>query len=158
MKAEHILMAKGRRKIRVEHGFDGEIEGFPGELRQVFTNVIKNAVEATPEGGSIRIFSVSTQEAGRNGVLVHVTDNGVGIPEQMKSRLFSPFATTKQESGSGLGLWVSRSILEKHDGTIRVSSADSGYSGTTVSIFLPLAATPRARDDNTAAAAHGDRS
>ena len=64
--------------------------------------------------------------------------------EQMNSKLFSPFATTKQESGSGLGLWVSRSILEKHDGTIRVSSADSGYSGTTVSIFLPLAATPRA--------------
>ncbi len=49
-----------------------------------------------------------------------VADNGVGIPEQMKSRLFSPFATTKQESGSGLGLWVSCSILEKHDGTIRV--------------------------------------
>ena len=77
MKAEHILMAKGRRKIRVEHGFDGEIEGFPGELRQVFTNVIKNAVEATSEGGSIRIFSVSTQEADRNGVLVHVTEQQI---------------------------------------------------------------------------------
>ena len=91
-------------------------------------------------------------EAGRAGVLVHVADDGVGIPEQMKSRLFSPFATTKQDSGSGLGLWVSRSILEKHDGTIRVSSADAGYSGTTVSIFLPLKATSRISADDAAAA------
>jgi PAS domain S-box-containing protein len=149
-------IVKGRRKIRVEHGFDGEIEGFPAELRQVFTNVIKNAVEATSEGGNIRIFSVSTQEAGRDGLLVHVADNGVGIPEHTKSRLFSPFASTKQESGSGLGLWVSRSILDKHEGTIRVSSADSGYSGTTVSIFLPLKTISRFTDDDTAAAAHGD--
>ena len=148
-------MIKGRRNVRIEHGYDGEIEGFPAELRQVFTNVIKNAVEATEEGGSIRIFSVPTQEAGRNGVLVHVADNGPGIPEQMKSKLFSPFATTKQESGSGLGLWVSRSILEKHDGTIRVSSADPGYSGTTVSIFLPRKATSRMSAADTTSAAHG---
>jgi PAS domain S-box-containing protein len=147
---------KGRRNVRIEHGYDGEIEGFPTELRQVFTNVIKNAVEATNEGGSIRIVSVSTSEAGRNGVLVHVADNGPGIPEQIKSKLFSPFATTKQESGSGLGLWVSRSILEKHDGTIRVSGADPGYSGTTVSIFLPLKATSRMNADDTASAAHGN--
>ncbi len=90
-------------------------------------------------------------------MLVHVAGNGVGIPEQMKSRLFSPFATTKQESRSGLGLWlwVSRSILEKHDGTILVSSADAGYSGTTVSIFLPLSAASGISTDD-AAAAHGD--
>ncbi len=146
---------KGRRQVRIEHGYDGDIEGFPAELRQVFTNVIKNAVEATDEGGSIRIVSGSTQEAGRNGLLVHVVDNGSGIPEQIKSKLFSPFATTKQESGSGLGLWVSRSILEKHDGTIRVSSADSGYSGTKVSIFLPLQATSRINAADTRSAAYG---
>jgi PAS domain S-box-containing protein len=136
-------LAKGRRKFRVEHGFDGEIEGFPAELRQVFTNVIKNAVEATAEGGTIRVFSVSTEESGRMGVLVHVADNGVGVPEQMKSRLFNPFATTKeQESGSGLGLWVSRNIVERHGGNIRViSSSVSENPGTTVSIFLPLQAT-----------------
>jgi len=76
----------------------------------------------------------------------------------MKSRLFSPFATTKQDSGSGLGLWVSRSILEKHDGMIRVSSAGSGYSGTTVSIFLPVKVTSRMSAGHAAAAAHGDGS
>ena len=151
-------IAKGRRKIQVEHSFDGEIQGFPAELRQVFTNIIKNAVEATSEGGRIKIFSVSAQEAGRNGVLVHVADNGAGIAEQMQSRLFTPFATTKQESGTGLGLWVSRSIVEKHGGTIHVSSSADSQPGTTVSIFLPLEATPRVKGDDTASYAHGNGS
>lgn len=144
-------IAKGKRKIRVEHGFEGEIECLPAELRQVFTNVLKNAVEATSEGGSIRVFSVSTQEGGRDGVLVHVADNGVGISDEMKSKLFTPFATTKDESGSGLGLWVSRGILRKHEGTIRVSSTESGYLGTTVSIFLPLKASARMSADEATA-------
>jgi len=142
-------IAKGRRRIQLEHGFQGEIKGFPSDLCQVFTNVIKNAVEATAEGGSIRIVSEPTQQAGRNGVLVRVSDSGVGVPEHMQARLFSPFASTKQDSGSGLGLWVSRSILEKHGGTIHIS-ANPESPGTTVSIFLPLepahgmAADPRA--------------
>lgn len=132
-------VAKGKREFRVEHGFNGEIEAFPAGLRQVFTNIIKNAVEATADGGTIRIFSVATEEAGRHGVLVHVSDNGYGIAEPMQARLFSPFASTKPESGTGLGLWVSRSILEKHGGTIRISSTtDAKEPGTTVSIFLPL--------------------
>jgi PAS domain S-box-containing protein len=140
-------IAKGRRKIHVEHGFEGEIRGFPAELRQVFTNVIKNAVDATGEGGSIRIFSVAAQEAGRDGVLVHVADNGGGIPEDMRNRLFNPFASTKQEGGSGLGLWVSRSILEKHGGAIRVvSGTDAANRGTTVTVFLPLEAVPRGKN------------
>ncbi len=136
-------IAKGRRNIRIEHGFPGEIEGFAAELRQVFTNVIKNAVEATGEGGNIKIFSAATREAGRDGVLIHVVDDGVGISAEMQSKLFSPFVSTKQESGSGLGLWVSRSILEKHGGTIRISSTpDAPNRGTTVSIFLPLEIAP----------------
>jgi signal transduction histidine kinase len=130
-------IAKGKRNLQVEHGFEGEIEGLPAELRQVLTNVLKNAVEATSEGGSIRIFSAPSQERGQPGVLVQVADNGVGIPEPIKSKLFTPFATSKEQSGSGLGLWVSRAIVEKHEGSIRVSSTESGYLGTTVSIFLP---------------------
>ena len=139
-------IAKGKRNIRVEHGYDGEVEGVPAELRQVFTNVLKNAVEATSEGGTIRIFSVPTQENGQDGVLVHVADNGIGIPEEMKSKLFTPFATTKEEGGSGLGLWVSRAIVERHEGSIRVSSTESGYLGTTVSIFLPFRSAARMAD------------
>lgn len=132
-------IAKGRRNIDVVPGFAGEIEAFPSELRQVFTNVIKNAVEATADGGEIKIYSEAAQESGRDGVSVRVVDDGVGISEQMQSKLFSPFVTTKEETGTGLGLWVSRMILEKHRGSIRLSSgSEPEHRGTTVSIFLPL--------------------
>jgi PAS domain S-box-containing protein len=134
-------IAKGKRQIWLEHGFDGEIQGFPAELRQVFTNIIKNAVEATSDGGSIRVFTVPAQQDGLSGVLVHVVDNGSGVSAEMQSRLFSPFATTKETNGSGLGLWVSRSIVEKHRGAINIASDPQLQSrGTTVSVFLPLEA------------------
>ncbi len=139
-------VAKGRRNIRLEHGFQGEVEGFAFELRQVFTNVIKNAVEATAAGGNIRVVSQPAQNAGCAGALVQVIDDGIGVPEHMRSKLFSPFASSKEESGTGLGLWVSRSIVEKHGGTIRVTSgAPAQDRGTTVSIFLPLEV--RSRED-----------
>ena len=139
-------IAKGRRKIELIPGFEGEVEAFPSELRQVFTNVIKNAVEATSDSGSIKIYSEAAQQSGQSGVIVRVVDDGAGIPEQLQSRLFNPFVSTKEESGTGLGLWVSRSILEKHGGSIHLSnSSGSGNRGTTASIFLPLKATPRKR-------------
>lgn len=127
-------IAKGKRQIQVDHGFDGTVEGNAVEFRQVFTNVIKNAVEATSEGGHIRITSAPNQEGGRPGVMIQVSDDGPGIPEQIRTSLFTPFATTKQDGGTGLGLWVSRSILEKQGGSIRVSNEGTG---TTVSIFIP---------------------
>jgi PAS domain S-box-containing protein len=132
-------IAKGRRKIELVPGFDGEVEAFPSELRQVFTNVIKNAVEATKDGGNIKIYSEQARQSGQDGVIVRIIDDGVGIPEQLRSRLFSPFVTTKEESGTGLGLWVSRSIVEKHGGNIQLhGSTRKNSSGTTVAIFLPL--------------------
>jgi PAS domain S-box-containing protein len=132
-------ISKGRRKIELVSGFEGKLEAFPSELRQVFTNVIKNAVEATADDGEIKIYSETAQISGRDGVLVSVIDNGVGIPEELKKKLFNPFVTTKEETGTGLGLWVSRSILEKSGGTIRIASnLGPGNRGTKVSIFLPL--------------------
>jgi PAS domain S-box-containing protein len=132
-------IAKDRRKIEVLSGFEGAVEAFPSELRQVFTNVIKNAVEATADGGQISIYSEMAHQSGQSGVLVRVVDNGVGIPEQLQSKLFSPFVSTKEESGTGLGLWVSRSIMEKHGGSIRLSSnGEPNTRGTTVSIFVPF--------------------
>ena len=117
---------------------------------------MKNAVEATSEGGTIRIFFGSPQEDERDGVLAYVADNGMGIPEQIKSKLFTPFVTTKEESGSGVGLWVSRSIVEKYKGSIRISSGESGHSGTTVSIFLPLNANVRINSAESASTAQGE--
>jgi PAS domain S-box-containing protein len=132
-------IARDRRKIELMPGFKGEVEAFPSELRQVFTNVIKNAVEATADGGNIKIYSETAQQSGQNGVVVRVVDDGVGIPEQLQARLFSPFVSTKEDNGTGLGLWVSRSIMEKHGGSIRLSSnSETNTRGTTVAIFLPL--------------------
>ncbi len=137
-------IAKGRRNIELVPGFAGEVEAFPSELRQVFTNVIKNAVEATAESGEIKIYTEAARESGLDGVLVRVVDKGIGISEELQARLFSPFVSTKEEGGTGLGLWVSRSILEKHGGSIRLSSsAEPGKRGTTVSIFLPLKVSSR---------------
>ena len=132
-------IAKDHRKIELLPGFEGNVEAFPSELRQVFTNVIKNAVEATAEGGNIRIYSEASQQSGRDGVVVQVVDDGSGIPEQLQSRLFSPFVSTKEERGTGLGLWVSRNILGKHGGSMKIESPTGANNrGTTVSIFLPL--------------------
>lgn len=114
------------------------METYPSELRQVLTNVIKNAVEATADDGEITIYSEATKESGREGALLRVVDDGPGVPEDLQSRLFTPFVTTKEESGTGLGLWVSRSILERHGGRIWIeSNTTPNQRGTTVSIFLP---------------------
>src|SRR5438094_4511657 len=75
--------AKGRRKIELVPGYSGEVEAFPSDLRQVFTNVIKNAVEATTEGGRIKIYSEAANQFGQEGIVVRVVDDGVGIPEQL---------------------------------------------------------------------------
>src|ERR1051326_55626 len=129
-------IGKGRRRMEIVPGLSGEIETFPSELRQVFTNILKNAVEATAEDGEIKIYSEGAQESGQDGVLIRVVDNGTGIPEQLQVKLFTPFVTTKEESGTGLGLGVSRSILERHGGSIKLSDGVANR-GTTVSIFLP---------------------
>ena len=118
------------------------VRGFPGELRQVFSNLVGNAIDAMPNGGrlllSVREGSRS-DDATRKGVRVTIIDSGSGIPLGVKRNLFAPFFTTKGEKGTGLGLWVSRGIVEKHEGTIHViSSTRDGRSGTAFSVFLPF--------------------
>ena len=121
-----------------------EIRGFAGELRQLFANLIVNAADAMPGGGRLRLRVCRGREYsgdGRSGVRVLVADSGSGISAQDQARLFEPFYTTKQESGTGLGLWLSEGIVRKHHGRIRVrSSARPGQSGTTFSLFLPESA------------------
>ena len=130
-------MVQGRRSIQVAYGFDGTIEAYPSELRQVFTNVLRNAVEATGEGGTIRISTEPTHQTGSGGVLIRIVDDGVGIPDDFRSKLFSAFVTSKGEQGTGLGLWVSRSIVQRHGGIIAIASNQDGSRGATVSVFLP---------------------
>jgi PAS domain S-box-containing protein len=120
------------------------VAGFPAELRQVFTNLITNAAEAAESGGEIRI-SIATQAPGTHasgdkmqpGAIITIADNGPGIPADVQPHLFQPFFTTKGERGTGLGLWVSRGIINKHGGTISFSSDISPANhGTVVSVFL----------------------
>jgi PAS domain S-box-containing protein len=124
------------------------VAAFPAELRQVFTNLITNAAEAAGEGGKVRV-SLTQQIAGvdadgqklQPGAVVTIVDNGPGIPEDIRTHLFQPFFTTKGEQGTGLGLWVSRGIVNKHGGAISLTSNISETEhGTVVSVFL--AATP----------------
>src|SRR6266567_2752634 len=113
--ADHFVQYQGCRTLKYRVYVSAPEEQTQIQVRRLSVRLpLKNNHHRNRVRGK-RSLRFSTQEAGRNDVLVHVADNGVGIPEQMKSRLFSPSATTKQESGSGLGLWVSCSILEKHD-------------------------------------------
>ncbi len=122
------------------------VTGFPAELRQVFINLLTNAAEASPAGSLIDVHTelrsatratVHT-EAAPAGVAIIVSDNGSGIPSDVLPKLFQPFFTTKGEHGTGLGLWVSQGIVEKHGGRITITSDDTPTNhGTTVTVFLP---------------------
>jgi two-component system NtrC family sensor kinase len=129
-------------KRRVRLGFSREpgvnICGFPGQLTQVFGNLIRNATEAAPPGSEVAIRVRSIQRAGHKGARITVHDCGPGISEDIREKLFDPFFTTKELKGSGLGLWVSRTLVVKHHGTIRFrSSQDASRTGTTFEIYLP---------------------
>jgi PAS domain S-box-containing protein len=118
---------------------DVPIQGFPGELRQVFTNLITNAAEAAGRGGQVRVLLEDSQTAdSRPGATVMITDSGPGILESHQNKIFKPFFTTKGELGTGLGLWVSRGIVEKHGGTIELTnSTDPVLRGAAVRVYLP---------------------
>lgn len=109
----------------------------PGEFRQVITNLIGNALDALPRFGRLVIaVKASKDRHDRAGVAVTVADNGSGMDREMRDRLFHPFATTKGDAGTGLGLWVSKGILDKHHSTIAVRSRRN--RGTVFRLFMPL--------------------
>ena len=131
------------RQIRVTRRYRNQLQinGYSGELRQLLANLLVNAVDAMAEKGSLQVRVATSHDwsDGRDGVRITVADNGSGIPRDDLRHIFEPFYTTKPETGTGLGLWVSRGIVEKHGGTIRVRSRTSGIrTGTVFLIFLPL--------------------
>jgi PAS domain S-box-containing protein len=119
----------------------GAVVALPGEMRQVFSNLVGNAIDAMPAGGRLVIRIEETHswsQAAQQGVRVLVCDTGNGIPPDVRVRLMDAFVTSKGEKGTGLGLWVCRGIVEKYHGTIRYhSSSEPGHSGTCFSVFLP---------------------
>ncbi|HEX4582165.1 MAG TPA: ATP-binding protein, partial [Acidobacteriaceae bacterium] len=117
------------QNITVEQSFTHPVHvyGFPGELRQVFTNLIANAGEAAGPRGHVRILvRPASPQDGRAGTIVEIADSGRGIAPHVEKKLFQPFMTTKGERGTGLGLWVSLGIVQKHGGTVRISNSSEG--------------------------------
>lgn len=115
---------------------------FDGEIRQVLSNLIGNAIDAmNPAGGRLLIRSREATDwtTGRKGVALTVADSGPGMSSHTLSRIFEPFFTTKDTSGTGLGLWISREIVDRHRGVLKVRSSQSApRCGTVFALFLPF--------------------
>lgn len=131
--------------IKVERRFTSgtRVLCYPGEIRQVFTNLIGNAFDATRKGGRIilRERKATHPRTGQCGIRITVADTGTGISPKNRSRIFEAFHSTKGNNGTGLGLWISKGIVEKHGGSLRFSSSTRpSRSGTVLSVFMPLAA------------------
>jgi signal transduction histidine kinase len=153
---EEVLSLYARRiaekDIRVErqYGCDEASLVYPGEMRQVLSNLVTNAIEASTIHGRLRLRVRCTRswtDPGVRGIRVSVGDNGSGIPLEVRRRLGEPFFTTKGQRGTGLGLWVTRSIIQRYGGEIQLrSSVLPDRHGTVFSIFLPTNLRPRAVD------------
>jgi PAS domain S-box-containing protein len=116
------------------------IQGFPNELKQVFLNLVGNAIEAMKAGGRlrVRVDCVAEPRTERQGVRVSICDTGSGIDAQHAKRIFEPFFTTKDAKGTGLGLWISKGIIQKYDGAIRFRSIRlASGRATCFSVFIP---------------------
>jgi signal transduction histidine kinase len=109
-----------------------------GEMRQVLNNLVRNAVDAMASGGKLYIrVRPGCDPRGRPGVRVTIADSGEGICPHIFDHLFEPFHTTKDVTGTGLGLWVSKGIIDKHGGTIQVRTRREPPRGTVFSVWLP---------------------
>jgi signal transduction histidine kinase len=111
------------------------------EIRQVFVNLVGNALDAMRRGGvlKIRVRPVTHWKTGKRCVRVTFADNGHGMSLATRAQLYKPFFTTKKDTGTGLGLWISEEIVRRHYGSIRLRSSQAeGSSGTTFSLLFPL--------------------
>lgn len=127
-------------KVRKEYSSVAPVNGFPVELRQVFLNLIGNAIQAMPDGGAlgIHIHTATDWTRNRRGVMISIIDTGSGIQPGDAAQLFQPFFSTKATKGTGLGLWISRGIIQKYDGRIDCRSYRSRTGCVTCfRVFLP---------------------
>ncbi len=127
------LMAKGLKLVaEIEAGVKALV--VPGEIRQVIANLVANSIDASEAGTRIEM----TVRNFEGSVLIRVADQGSGISEESQSHLFEPFFTTKKDLGTGLGLWVSRGLIDKHHGTLTLETRTEEHDhGTIFTILLP---------------------
>jgi PAS domain S-box-containing protein len=140
-----LALFAGRLKearVRVDLATDDapELMCFPGEIRQVFVNLISNAIDSMTKGGQlkIRVRPSTDWRTGEHGVRVTIADTGEGMSREIRTHIYQAFFTTKGAQGSGLGLWVTSNIVKKHQGCIHVRSKRAIASGGTVfSVVFP---------------------
>jgi PAS domain S-box-containing protein len=129
------------KNIKVETAFENcaPIEGVLGELRQAMSNLIANAIDAVDDGGTISVKGCTLENGEEGAVEVVVSDDGRGIAAENADRIFEPFFTTKKDVGTGLGLWATKTIIERHGGSIaaRARNGASGARGAEFAIQLP---------------------
>jgi PAS domain S-box-containing protein len=132
--------------IEKRYTSNGAIHGFPSELKQVFMNLVGNAIQAMPDGGRMRVSvkEIFGWNGGTTGVQVFVSDTGSGVAPEHAKRLFEPFFTTKPTKGTGLGLWISRGIIHKYDGILRFRSV-FGNSRAVTSFRIAIPTYPAGR-------------
>ncbi|MFP5228791.1 MAG: ATP-binding protein [Acidobacteriota bacterium] len=139
-------------EVRRNFAIVGTLRGLRGELHQVFSNLISNAIDAMRDGGQLSLSLRESADNGQAGIVVMLEDTGLGIPEENLSRLFEPFFTTKPSSGTGLGLWVVRQFVTSWGGKIEVQSrTGSADHGTVFTLSLPLVAANQTGRSNTPA-------
>ena len=139
----HFMQARVEVKADLAPGCI--VTGYPSELRQVFTNLLTNALDASAPGSVIEVATRIRPES--DDVLTTITDHGRGVSAAARGHLFQPFFTTKGENGTGLGLWVSQGLLHKHGGSIELDThcaedGDDRPCGTTVRVVLPRGTAP----------------
>ena len=124
-------------QLELELGPVPVVMGRPAELNEVLTNLVLNAIDAMPKGGTLRI---RTRLGDHRHAVITVADTGMGMSDDVRKKVFDPFFTTKGEEGTGLGLSVSHSIVERHGGDLKVDSRPG--EGTTFTIILPIGMNP----------------
>lgn len=121
-----------------EHRPGARVRAVSGEIRQVISNILTNAIDASPPGGRIRIRTNCITLNATSWIRMSFADVGAGIPREHLAHVFEPFFTTKESFGTGLGLWVTGDIVRRHQGKLRVRSRPG--HGTVFSVMLPAAA------------------
>ena len=137
LRRSHIEIVRNLRPIPTVFAHDGEI-------RQVLANLVGNAIDALPHGGSLHLRT-SPATHSRRGITVTIADTGTGMQPSTLERIFEPFFSTKGITGTGLGLWISQEIVERHNGRVQVRSRPAGPGspgGTVFRIFLPVDGQP----------------
>src|SRR5665213_430692 len=132
-------LTAGGVKIQTRFSSDTEIVVRKGEMMQVISNLITNAMYAMPSGGTLTASVEDAVDSGRRGLLLTIEDTGEGITAENLKKIFEPFFTTRSSIGTGIGLWVATQFIKGHQGRIDVqTSRDAVSHGTKMVIFLPF--------------------